>query len=143
VTTLPSLTPSVTPTNPEQTPTYYSNQEWETPVLIGQAYDRGEITNEERLLYLAYALMEPESLPSPYQSRVGWFGEMAQYELEVLYDPSVFCSMSPYARSEFQRLLRINTTCERETRLSVLAAILILAIIPLVFYIRKQKSQEL
>lgn len=115
--------------------------EFETPVLIQMAFDSFQITNEQRLLYLAYALYEPESLPVRFQSRVGWFGEMAQYELEVLYEPPVFCSMSPHARSKFQRLLRIDITCERNILLPLLGAFLALAIILLVFHARKQKSQ--
>jgi len=114
-------------------------QEFETPSLIQMAYDRHQITNEQRLLYLAYALMEPESLPAPYRSRVGWFGEMAQYELDDLNDPEVFCSMSPYARNEFQRLLKINMTCERQIWRSVLVGILIVTIITLVVRIQNKR----
>jgi len=120
---------------------YQTSQELETPLLIQLSFDRGEITNEQRLLYLAYALYEPGSLPLQFRSNYGWFGEMAQYELEVLTDPSVFCSMSPYARSEFQRLHVSNITCERNLLSPVLAGILIIAFIA-VFYIRKQQSQK-
>ncbi len=117
-----------------------ANQELETPLLIAQAFARGEITNEQRLLYLAYALYEHESLPHRFVSYYGWFGEMAQYELEVLNDPAVFCSMSSYARSEFQRLLKIDTTCERSILFPVLAGVL--AIITFVFHVRRQNLRN-
>jgi hypothetical protein len=106
------------------------------------AYQRGEITNEQRLLYLAYALYEHESLPLRFRSNWGWFGEMAQYELEVLNDPKVFCSMSPYTRSEFQRLGGSSIKCERNLLCPVLVGVLVLAII-LIFYFRNRKSQKL
>ena len=118
-------------------------KKFSTPELIGKAYARGEITDDQRLLYLAYALYEHESLPLRFRSNVGWFGEMAQYELEVLNDPSVFCSMSPHVRSEFQRLLKSDTTCEREIWFSVLVGILVIAIITLVANIQNKKSQKL
>jgi len=126
-----------------QNRTDVSNQELDTPSLIQLAYDRGQITNEQRLLYLAYALYEHESLPHRFRGNVGWFGESALYELEVLNDPEVFCSMSPYVRSEFQRLFKSDITCEREAWFSVLAGILILAIITLVVNIQNKKSQKL
>jgi len=119
------------------------SQKFSTPDLIQLSFARGEITEEQRLLYLAYALYEYESLPTRFLSNVGWFGEMAQYELEVLHDPSVFCSMSPHVRSEFQRLLKSDTTCEREIWFSVLAGILVIAIITLVVNIQNKKSQKL
>ncbi|MCX6049737.1 MAG: hypothetical protein NT075_31950, partial [Chloroflexi bacterium] len=42
-----------------------------TPLLIKQAFERGEITAAEQALYLAYALYEPQSLPAPFHSNVG------------------------------------------------------------------------
>jgi hypothetical protein len=120
-----------------------ASQQLSTPALIEVAFDRGEITNEQRLLYLAYALYEHESLPLRFVSYYEWFGEEAQYELEVLYDPEVFCSMSPYAQNEFQRVGGSNITCERSILFPVIAGALAIAIITLVFYVRKHKSQKL
>jgi hypothetical protein len=48
-----------------------SKQELDTPGLIQLAFDRGEITEEERLLYLAYARYEQESLPPRFVSYEG------------------------------------------------------------------------
>lgn len=102
-TSMPSSTQNPTPT---------LVQNFSTPQLIGQAYIRGEITSEERLLYLAYAIFEYESLPSRFQSNVGWHGTSILAELEeAANSPSVFCNMSPHIRSEFQRLLKPDTIC--------------------------------
>jgi hypothetical protein len=98
-----------------QSTTEALKQQFETPVLIQMAFDRHQITNEQRLLYLAYALYEPESLPVQYTSRVEWFGDIAARELdEVVRDPSVVCSMSPNVRREFQKLLRESTSPARK-----------------------------
>jgi len=100
-------------TSYSQSRTEVSNQGLSTPELIDQAFARGEITEEERLLYLAYALYEYESLPTRLLSNVGWRGTSTVEELyEATNDPSVFCSMSPHVRSEFQRMLKSDTTCE-------------------------------
>ena len=42
-----------------------------TPQLLAQAVARGEISADERILYLAYALYEPASLPAQFYSNVG------------------------------------------------------------------------
>ena len=94
---------AATPT-PVPTPT---SQYLDTPTLINQAFDRGEITEEERLLYLAYALYEHESLPARFQSSFEWFGEVAAEELdEVVSSPAKLCSMSPHVRSELLRVIK-------------------------------------
>jgi hypothetical protein len=115
--TAPTYTPTPTPTLVQDlsTPIYIytpTSQYLDTPTLINQAFGRGEITEEERLLYLAYALYEPESLPAQYRSRVGWFGESYAIELsEALMPPEVICSMSPHVRSEILRLYNSDPLC--------------------------------
>ena len=52
-----------------------------TPMLIDAAYARGEISAEERLLYLAYAIYEPGSLPVRFRSTVPWHGTTTVAEL--------------------------------------------------------------
>ena len=97
-------------TEPTDTPTLV--QEFSTPQLIEQAYAKGEITAEYRLLYLAYAVYEYESLPVQFRGDVGWRATSVVAELyEAVDTPSILCSMSPYVRSEFQRLLKPETTC--------------------------------
>lgn len=71
------------------------------------------MAEEERLLYLAYAIFEYESLPARFRSNVGWRGTLFVAELyEAARTPSLLCSMSPSVRSEFQRLLNPDTACE-------------------------------
>lgn len=83
-----------------------------TPQLIERAYDKGQISEEERLLYLAYAIYEYESLPKRFRSNVGWRGTSTLEELyKAANSPSVLCSMSPQVRSEFQRLFEPKITC--------------------------------
>jgi hypothetical protein len=94
------------------TPTETPNQELSTPALIAQALAKGEITDEQRLLYLAYAVYEHESLPAWFRGSVGWRATSTVEELnEAVSSPSIFCSMSPNVRSEFQRLFEPDITC--------------------------------
>jgi len=93
-------------------PTEDSNQKLSTPQLIGQAYTKGEITADQRLLYLAYAIYEHESLPARFRSSVGWRATSTVEEIDEAIDaPSIFCSMSPEIQSEFQRLLKPDAIC--------------------------------
>ena len=83
-----------------------------TPELIEEAFDRGEITSEERLLYLAYAVYDPYLLPARFFGNRVWEATLLVRELhEAAINPSILCSMSPNIRSEFQRLLNPHTTC--------------------------------
>lgn len=50
------------------------NQELSTPELIEQAFIQGEITAEQRLLYLAYAFGDYDKLPHQYRGQVPWRG---------------------------------------------------------------------
>jgi hypothetical protein len=98
-------------TEPAQAPSLV--QQLSTPELIDQALARGEITEEERLLYLAYAVYEYESLPARFRGNVGWRATSVVAEIyEVVGSPSMLCSMSPHVRREFQRLFNQETTCE-------------------------------
>lgn len=93
---------------PISTPTLA--QKLSTPQLIEQAFATGEITEEYRLLYLAYALYEYESLPTQYRGNVGWEGTSVVIELyKAENDPSIICSMSSYVRNEFQRILKLES----------------------------------
>jgi len=115
-----------------------------TPQLIEIAYARGEITDDYRLLYLTYAFFEPKSLPTRFRSNVGWRGTFILQEVyEAASSPEVFCSMSLHARREFQRLLKIKTTCEKETWTSILVGIFVITIIAFVVNIQNRKSQKL
>jgi len=83
------------------------DHELSTPELIDQALARGEINEEEWLLYMAYALYEYESLPVHLLSNVAWYGESEGQEVdEAVASPEKLCSMSPYVRSELLRLVK-------------------------------------
>ncbi len=76
-----------------------------TPELIEAAYAQGEISAEERALYLAYALYEYDSLPPAYQSQTPWRGTMIDRELNALLTSPQFCDMASDVQSELERLL--------------------------------------
>lgn len=92
---------------------YQETQKLSTPQLIDRAYHAGRISEEERLLYFAYAIYEYESLPKRFRGHTPWEGTFILRDLyEAANSPSVLCSMSLYVRSEFQRLLKPDTVCE-------------------------------
>ena len=84
-----------------------------TPRLIEQAFVRGEITASERVLYLAYALYEPQSLPAHFHSPVPWYG--TQSVLEVQRGMSSARAAAPAAlRAELGRMnVLAATVCDR------------------------------
>lgn len=95
------------------TPTQNLGQELAIPDLIQQAFAKGEITDEQRLLYLAYAIYEPESLPVRFLSNVEWEGTFTAQEIgEAASSPAILCSMSSYVQSEIRRLVKVATICD-------------------------------
>jgi hypothetical protein len=110
------------------TPTQYSTLELPPPTktsipelsmldLIDQAFENGEITAEQRLLYLAYAMRERESLPIQFRGKGEWGDNEAILHLNEVYEvadnPTILCSTSPDIRSEIERLHQPHTTCEK------------------------------
>ena len=81
-----------------------SQESLPTPALIARAFERGEISDEERLLYLTYAVYEPDSLPAEYSSTVGWRGTMVVREIKELVNSPKLCDMDVFVRNELQRL---------------------------------------
>jgi hypothetical protein len=53
-----------------------------TPELIQQDFINGKISEEQELLYLAYAISDYEKLPIQYQSNVPWDGTIIMLRLE-------------------------------------------------------------
>lgn len=89
-----------------------------TPDLIEQSYQSGAISAEERLLYLAYAIYEPQSLPAEYHSTTPWFGTDIVAELNAAFSAGAVgaaSSHSAFAQSELNRLLRNDaaTVCDQ------------------------------
>ncbi len=85
-----------------------------TPVLINQAFANGEITADERVLYLAYALYEPQLLPLQFHSNVGWYG--TQYVVEVQnFIQGLSASSTDAVQQELSRLGTLAVTvCDTE-----------------------------
>lgn len=78
-----------------------------TPQLIDQALASGEITLEQKTLYLAYAVYEYDSLPPRFRSNVGWSGTAIVANLKQTWASA---SEQPWiisrsVRSELDRLL--------------------------------------
>ena len=85
-----------------------------TPQLIEQAFGRGDITDAERALYLAYALYEPKSLPLQFQSRVGWYGTRYVREVQP-YLQNISAAASSAVQQELSRLSPLAATvCDKQ-----------------------------
>ena len=82
-----------------------------TPELIEQAYTTGEIDDGERVLNLAYAIYEYDSLPPAYQSDAPWRGTLIVRELNEFLTSPEFCDLPLDVQSELERLLG-ESTCE-------------------------------
>ena len=97
------------------TPTISSGQQvpaLSTPDLIEAALAKGEITAEQRLLYLAYALYEPVSLPEQYRSDVPWRGTLYVREIKTaITSTDILCVMLLEIRQELQRIVPGSVTC--------------------------------
>ena len=98
-----------------QSPEREGDQGLSTPQLINQAYAEGQISAEERLLNLAYAIYEHESLPEEFEGTVGWYGTSIVRELHNAYD-NERTAFSPAVRNELNRLLNsaAATVCGKE-----------------------------
>ncbi len=84
-----------------------------TPELIQLAVDNGEITSEQRLVYLAYAIYNPSALPTQFQSDVGWYGTIYVKELyQVVTSEAKMCKLSVCAQRELRRLIDKAITCD-------------------------------
>ncbi|MFN8443101.1 MAG: hypothetical protein U0175_20170 [Caldilineaceae bacterium] len=89
-----------------------TNTKLSTPQLIDQAFQGGTISEEERMLYLAYALYEPQSLPKSLQSNVGWFGTRYVRELQH-YLQTVNVAANDAVQQELSRFsLLAATVCD-------------------------------
>ena len=91
------------------------SQKSSTPDLIQLSFAKGEITEEERLLYLAYALGDSEKLPTQYHSNYPWSGTMIGQELyETVISKEELCKLSLFAQSELRRVMRVEgATCDK------------------------------
>lgn len=89
------------------------SQKFSAPDLIQLAFARGEITEEERLLYLAYALHDQTKLPTRFHSNYPWSGTLIIMDLrEAVTSKSVMCKLSPFAQIELKRMLHEGVICD-------------------------------
>lgn len=89
-------------------PLNQNSQYLSTPELLDIAVANGEITEEERLLYLAYSLFEASSLPTQFRSPTLISGTPYAIEVSDAWNnvQSGFVSgFSPAVHSELERLL--------------------------------------
>lgn len=85
-----------------------------TPQLLQHAVVRGDIRADERILYLAYALYEPTSLPAQFRSNVGWYGTAYVAEIQA-YTEQAQAATTEAIRQELSRLSRLAATvCDNE-----------------------------
>jgi hypothetical protein len=83
-----------------------------TPELIEQAFDRDQIDAGQRLLYLAYAIYEYESLPAEFQSEVPWHGTLVVRNLkQAAASAESLCSLDAEVQSELRRLIPESAAC--------------------------------
>ncbi|OGK37378.1 hypothetical protein A3F03_04300 [Candidatus Roizmanbacteria bacterium RIFCSPHIGHO2_12_FULL_41_11] len=88
-----------------------SSQPLSTPNLIDQALNKGEITKDQRLLYLAYAVYENKSLPVQFQNNIGWDGTSVVEEIkETAFSPKM-CELNTKTQEELRRLLGGGENC--------------------------------
>lgn len=87
-----------------------------TPELIEQAFVKGEVTKEQRLLYLAYALYEYQSLPERFRSTEGWFGTAYIEEVQAATNLVTAAAFSATTQAELTRVttaVAATTVCDR------------------------------
>jgi hypothetical protein len=83
-----------------------------TPELIDAALQRGEISAEERILYLAYAIYEYESLPEAYRSNVPWRGTLVVEEINrATRSAESLCAFPSSIQEELHRLIPNSAAC--------------------------------
>ena len=88
------------------TPVSAQQRALSTPQLIDQALANGEITVEQRDLYLAYAIYEYDSLPVRFRSDVGWSGTAIVAELTKAWTAAAG-KPGAYSRATFNELDRL------------------------------------
>ncbi len=83
-----------------------------TPQLIGCAFLTGKITDEQRILYLAYSIYDHEKLPLKYQGTKGWEGTSVVDELnDVIFSTEQFCTFSKDTQDKLRNLFPKAVQC--------------------------------
>jgi len=82
-----------------------------TPELIDAALARGEISPDQRLLYLTYAIYESKSLPEEFRSDVPWRGTLIVREIKQITGSKEICAVSLEVQREIRRLIPGSMSC--------------------------------
>ncbi|MCW5852606.1 MAG: hypothetical protein KIT87_21215 [Anaerolineae bacterium] len=102
---------------PAQAPATPLTAQLATPDLIEQAYRRGAISAEERLLYLAYAVYDYAALPPQFHSRVGWYGTATVREIQAVLKAQAegrTAKFTPPLQAELERVTQGGgTICDK------------------------------
>jgi hypothetical protein len=88
-----------------------------TPALIDQAFARGEISSDQRLLYLVYAVYDFGRLPAQFRGRPGWSATMVVREINQVRQAlaSGAATFSPELRAALQSARpQAATVCDTE-----------------------------
>ena len=83
-----------------------------TPERIDAALSAGEIDAGERILYLAYAIYAPDSLPDAFVSTVPWRGTSYVAEIKDVALSDQLCAFSDAVQTELSRLVQGATQCD-------------------------------
>lgn len=150
----PALTSAATAVNASQLAARQSNRAAVTPkphwsqydfptfTLIEHAFENGEITAEQRILYLTYALYEEDSLPLRYRSDIPWQEDLSLYAQEVSWyvRSDKVCSFGSFTQSELRRILgEIVTPCDNSNRKALLTTLFVFCVLAVGILIGKKK----
>ncbi|MBI5563752.1 MAG: hypothetical protein HY870_02580 [Chloroflexi bacterium] len=99
-------------------PAQAAQSELSTPQLLDKALTNGEITAEQRILYLAYAIYDHASLPPQFRSEAGWSGTEYVREIRAAWQTTSVDQkrLAALTLRELQRLLAPSaaTICAEE-----------------------------
>lgn len=81
-----------------------SSDNYSTQGLIENDFKAGEISLEQKWLYIFYAIYGNDKLPRKYQSKVGWSPTMLFMEFNDLLESGEVCNFSTFAKSEIESI---------------------------------------
>lgn len=89
-----------------------SQPKFSTPELLDLARSRNQISESQRILYLAYAVYEYDSLPVQFQSDIPWQGSRIVAEIKgVIASTEKMCVLEVEVQEELRRVIPSGVTC--------------------------------
>ena len=83
-----------------------------TPEKISCAFLEKKITENQRVLYLFYAVYDFKKLPMEYRSDTGWDGTLTVQEVkEIAQSKEKMCKLSAFVQSELRRGFDFAVSC--------------------------------